>query len=479
MPTDPKQEPPRAQVLIVEDEQDHAEVMADALRAPGHVSTIVGGVERALDELRHGAFDIVVTDLRMPECGGANNVSEDGSDAGLVVLRAARDLQPDADMIMVTAHGDVSTARAAFKDGAYDFIEKPLDLGLFRQLVNRAAETVLLRHQATGLGELVQHDGFAGIVAGSEPMRRILDTVRTVAPSNLPVLITGASGVGKELIAEAVHNNSDRATKRFVTMNCAGQTESLLEDQLFGHVKGAYTGADKDREGVFEYADGGTLFLDEIGDMPLTMQAKLLRVLESGEVVRLGSNDARHVDVRIVSATNRDLNAMLKDGSFREDLYFRINGAEIHIPPLRERREDIPRIVRHAVAKFSAQLDANAPIPEIDPQVMDKLTAFDWPGNVRQLLNAVQGMVVIARGAGDHRITLRHLPGVIAQGDTSATDSTGGVVGSLAGASLDQLEKRAIRETLRLTGGNREKAAKMLGIGERTLYRKLKEYGLR
>jgi len=338
---------------------------------------------------------------------------------------------------------------------------------------------VLLRHQATGLGELVQHDGFAGIVAGSEPMRRILDTVRTVAPSNLPVLITGASGVGKELIAEAVHNNSDRATKRFVTMNCAGQTESLLEDQLFGHVKGAYTGADKDREGVFEYADGGTLFLDEIGDMPLTMQAKLLRVLESGEVVRLGSNDARHVDVRIVSATNRDLNAMLKDGSFREDLYFRINGAEIHIPPLRERREDIPRIVRHAVAKFSAQLDANAPIPEIDPQVMDKLTAFDWPGNVRQLLNAVQGMVVIARGAGDHRITLRHLPGVIAQGDTSATDSTGGVVGSLAGASLDQLEKRAIRETLRLTGGNREKAAKMLGIGERTLYRKLKEYGLR
>ncbi|MCB9838880.1 MAG: sigma-54-dependent Fis family transcriptional regulator [Phycisphaeraceae bacterium] len=480
MPTPPTAaETPRAQVLIVEDEQDHAEVMADALRGPGHVSTIVGSVEGALDELRHGAFDVIVTDLRMPESGGANGVSEDGGDAGLVVLRAARELQPDAETVMVTAHGDVSTARAAFKDGAYDFIEKPLDLALFRKLINRAAETVLLRHQANGMDELVQHDGFEGIVAGSEPMRRILDTVRTVAPSNLPVLITGASGVGKELIAEAVHKNSDRASKRFVTMNCAGQSESLLEDQLFGHVKGAYTGADKEREGVFEYADGGTLFLDEIGDMPLTMQAKLLRVLESGEVVRLGANEARHVDVRIVSATNRDLSAMLRDESFRQDLYFRINGAEIHIPPLSERREDIPRIVRHAAAKFSHQLDQNTPVPEIDPAVMDRLTAFDWPGNVRQLLNAVQGMVVIARGAGDHTIGLRHLPAVIAQGDTTATDAVGVAVGSLAGASLEQLEKRAIRETLRLTGGNREKAAKMLGIGERTLYRKLKEYGLR
>jgi len=474
-------ETPRAQVLIVEDEPDHAEVMADALRAPGHVSTIVTTVDRAIDELRHGAFDIIVTDLRMPEAGGEHGVSDDGADAGLVVLRSARELQPDAETIMVTAHGDVSTARAAFKDGAYDFIEKPLDLSLFRRLVNRAAETVLLRHQAAGLDDLVQHDGFEGIVAASEPMRRILDTVRTVAPSNLPVLITGASGVGKELIAEAVHTNSDRSTRRFVTMNCAGQSESLLEDQLFGHVKGAYTGADKDREGVFEYADGGTLFLDEIGDMPLTMQAKLLRVLESGEVVRLGANEPRHVDVRIVSATNRDLHAMLGEGTFREDLYFRINGAEIHIPPLRERREDIPRIVRHAVAKFSAQLDGDSSVPEVDDDAMDKLTAFDWPGNVRQLLNAVQGMVVIARGAGDSNISMRHLPDVIARGgeSTAGGDASGGGAGSLAGASLDQLEKRAIRETLRLTGGNREKAAKMLGIGERTLYRKLKEYGLR
>ena len=242
---------------------------------------------------------------------------------------------------MVTAHGDVPTARAAFKFGAYDFIEKPLDLEVFRNLVNRAAETVLLRHEAmgggegAGLNELVQHDGFEGIIAGSEPMRRILQTVRAVAPSNIPVLITGESGTGKELIAQAIHRNSQRAKARFVPFNCAGQSESLLEDALFGHVRGAFTGAEKDREGVFEYAGGGspgsgghgTLFLDEIGDMPLTMQAKLLRVLESGEVVRLGSNEARRVDVRFVSATNKDLVQAAKEGKFREDLYFRIKGA--------------------------------------------------------------------------------------------------------------------------------------------------------
>ncbi len=474
---------PAAQVLIVEDEPDHAEVMADALRAPGHVSTIVGGVEPALVELRQGSFVVVVTDLRMPGSAGKHGVNADGSDAGLVVLRHARRRQPEAETIMVTAHGDVATARAAFKDGAYDFIEKPLDLAVFRELVNRAAETVLLRHGSGALSGLVQHDGFAGIIAGSEPMRRILDAVSAVAPSNLPVLVTGASGTGKELIAEAVHNLSSRAKKRFVTFNCAGQNESLLEDQLFGHVKGAFTGAEKDREGVFEYAGGGTLFLDEIGDMPLAMQAKLLRVLESGEVVRLGANEPRHVDVRIVSATNKDLRDLIRQGRFREDLYFRIAGATIHLPPLSERREDIPRIIRHALARFSEQLAPGRPAPDISDDALQRLTAFDRPGNVRQLLNAVQSMVVIARARGDQTIDLRHVSSDVAAGpmgtDPGAGEPATGAPGSLAGASLDQLEKRAIRETLRLTGGNREQAAKMLGIGERTLYRKLKEYGLR
>lgn len=469
-----------AQVLIVEDERDHAEVMADALRRPGHVCTIVGTVDDALAELRGGAFDVIVTDLRMPSSAGQEGTAPDGSDAGLRVLIAARELQPEAETIMVTAHGDVGTARAAFKHGAFDFIEKPLDLAVFRELIDRAAQTAILRHQSGTLGDLVQHDGFEGIIAGSDAMRRILRQVKTVAASSLPVLVSGQSGTGKELIAKAVHANSPRRDKRFVTFNAAGQSESLIEDQLFGHVRGAYTGAEKDREGVFEYANGGTLFLDEIGDMPLTMQPKILRVLESGEVVRLGSNEPRRVDVRFVSATNRDLQKMVADGSFREDLFFRINGAHIHLPPLVERRDDIPRIVQHATARFAGELAPNRPVPSVTDAALMRLTQFGWPGNVRQLLNVVQNMVVTAIGdaqAGDLvTVDVRHIPE-----DIRVTDEGGAIAagGSLAGASLEQIEKRAIRETLRLTGSNREKAAKMLGIGERTLYRKLKEYGLR
>jgi DNA-binding NtrC family response regulator len=361
--------------------------------------------------------------------------------------------------------------------------------------VNRAAEAVLLRHDAQQLGvggELVQHEGFEGIIAGSDAMRRILRTVKTVAGSTIPVLITGESGTGKELIAQAVHKNSKRAQGRYVAFNCAGQSESLLEDALFGHVRGAYTGAEKDREGVFEYASGGTLFLDEIGDMPLTMQAKLLRVLESGEVQRLGANESRKTDVRFVSATNRDLKKMVDEGAFRGDLYFRINGSHVHLPPLRERRDDIPRIVRHAVARFAGEFAPEEPVPEISDAALMRLTSYAWPGNVRQLLNVVQNMVVTGIGSSEPgqpvRLDIRHIPEDVraeeeAEGAGNGFDASdlGGAVapGSLAGTSLEQLEKRAIRETLKLTGGNREQAAKLLGIGERTLYRKLKEYGLR
>ena len=276
-----------AQVLIVEDEPDHADVMADALRKPGHVATIVHTAASALEELKHGAFDVIITDLRMPDSAGVKlldlpPIAGDGADSGLRVLEAARRLQPNAEVVLVTAHGDVPTARAAFKLGVYDFIQKPLDLEVFRNLINRAAETVLLRHQNDTLKGEVENAHFAGIVAQSEPMRKVLRTIKMIAPSMIPVLITGESGTGKELIALSVHRNSRRSAGKYVTFNCAGQSESLLEDQLFGHVRGAFTGADKERAGVFEYASGGTLFLDEIGDMPLTMQAKLLRVLESG-----------------------------------------------------------------------------------------------------------------------------------------------------------------------------------------------------
>ena len=453
--------PLRAQVLIVDDEVEHAEVMADALRKPGHVCTIVNGLESAGEELLHGSFDVVVTDLVM-----------ESETSGLEVLKLVQEHQPDAETILVTAHGDVPTAKAALKGGAYDFIEKPLDLVVFRNLVDRAAETVLLRHRTAALeGQLDAAYGFEGIIGDSAGIRKVIADIRKVAPSTIPVLVTGESGTGKELVAAAIHRLSQRANKRYATFNTAGQSESLLEDQLFGHVRGAYTGADRDREGVFEYADGGSIFLDEVGDMPLVMQPRLLRVLESGEVIRLGSNDPRKVDVRFISATNRDLSSMVSEGTFREDLYFRIRGASIHIPPLRERRDDIPLLVNHAVGRFAAEMDR--PIPLVTEPAMLRMVSYHWPGNVRELFNAVHRMVISSE---EDRIELRDVPEEIRSKDDGDDAPS---MGSLAGMGLDRLEKEAIRQTLQLTGGNREKTADMLGIGERTLYRKLKEYGLR
>lgn len=451
----------RAQVLIVDDEKDHAETMAEALRKPGHICTIVHSLEAAKGELLHGQFDVVVTDLVMdtPRCG-------------MEVLALVGKEQPDAATIMVTAHGDIPTAKEALRGGAYDFIVKPLDLVVFRNLVQRAAESVLLRHQNASLkGQVEAAYGFEGIIGESAAIRQVIASIRQVAPSNIPVLISGESGTGKELVSQAIHAHSKRRERRFVPFNAAGQAESLLEDQLFGHVRGAYTGADKDREGVFEYADRGSVFLDEIGDMPLSMQPKLLRVLEKGEIVRLGSNEARRVDVRFISATNRDLKGMIKSGQFREDLFYRLRGVEITIPPLRERREDIPLLVRHALGTFSRELDR--PMVTVSEPAMMRLISFDWPGNVRELINLIHRMTVGCTGTV---IDLKDIPPEIHSRD-SDDESTG--VGSLAGIGLDRLEKEAIRQTLSMAQGNRERAAQMLGIGERTLYRKLKEYGLR
>ncbi|MBI1304533.1 MAG: response regulator [Phycisphaera sp.] len=453
----------RAQVLIVDDERDHAEAMAEALRKPGHVCTTVHSLEAARDEIRHGHFDVIVTDLVM-----------ETETAGLEVLALARGEQPHAETIMVTAHGDIPTAKRALQGGAYDFIEKPVDLVVLRNLVHRAAETVMLRSQNESLkGQVDSAYGFEGILGESPAMRTVVQLVKQLAPSTLPVLVTGESGTGKELVASAIHKLSKRASRRYVTFNAAGQAESLLEDQLFGHVRGAFTGADKDREGVFEYADKGTLFLDEIGDMPLTMQPKLLRVLETGDIVRLGSNESRKIDVRLVSATNRDLRRMAADGGFREDLYFRLKGAEIHIPPLRDRREDVPLLVNHAVGKYAAELGRAR--PTVTQPAMMRLVAYDWPGNVREVFQLMHRLVVMATG---DRIDLRDIPDEIRSGD-DAGDAPAQTRTGLAGVGLDKLEKEAIRQTLAMTSGNRELTAQMLGIGERTLYRKLKEYGLR
>ena len=456
---------PTAQILLVDDEPDHAEVMAEALRRLGHVCTLVHDLDTANQELIHGQFDLIVTDLKM-----------DSDTDGMDVLAAARQSQPQAETIMVTAHGDIPTAKQAIKGGAYEFIEKPLDLEVFRTLCSRALEAVFLRAQNTNLRHRLDDQyGFEGIIGSSAAMRDVITRMKQVAPSDLPILITGESGTGKELVAQALHTLSTRNKKRFVPLNCAGLSDTLLEDELFGHVPGAFTDAKGAREGRFEYANGGTLFLDEIGDMPLTMQPKLLRVLESGEVVRVGSNEAKHVSVRFISATNHDLEKLVEEGQFRGDLFFRIKGMEIHLPALRDRRDDIPMLAHHYVSKFAAQM--SKPGLVLGEETMSVLMQFDWPGNVRQLINVVQNAVIMCDG---EKIEPRHLPPeVLSEIGDGGIASSGAATGAGAGMSLDQLEKHAIRNALQVTAGNREKAAKMLGIGERTLYRKLNEYGLK
>jgi two-component system response regulator HydG len=297
-----------------------------------------------------------------------------------------------------------------------------------------------------------------------------LTTARQVAASDIPVLIMGESGTGKELIARAIHYNSRRRKKRMVALNCAGLSENILEDELFGHVKGAFTGAQSEREGRFEHADGGTLFMDEIGDMPAVMQAKLLRVLENGEIVRLGSNEAIKVDVRLISATNRELDEMVAEKQFREDLFFRIKGVTLVLPPLRERREDIPLLIHYFLQEFAAKY--NREIDGISPAAQQMLMSFSWPGNIRQLRTALENMVVLTTGK---LLGPESLPAEI-QPSAGAEQIAG--MNNLVGISIEAAEKELIRNTLKMVDGNREQAARILRIGERTLYRKIREYGL-
>lgn len=455
---------PKASVLIVDDEREHAQVMCEALERMGHRCDVTYSLDEAKSKLVKKDYDVIVTDLMM-----------EGKPDGLAVLAESKEKIPAPPVVLVTAHADIPTCKRALSEGAYDYIEKPLDIDYFRAQVARAAEKAELAKQNTVLrAQLMEGGGFEGIVGRSASIQRVVATAKQVAVSDIPVLIMGESGTGKELIARAIHNNSRRRKNRLVALNCAGLAETILEDELFGHVRGAFTNAMSDREGRFEHADKGTLFLDEVGDMPGAMQAKLLRVLENGEVVRLGSNDPRKVDVRLISATNRDLEKMVAEKQFREDLFFRIKGVTITIPPLRERREDIPLLIHHFMNLTATKY--NKEIEGISPDAQQKLMAYHWPGNVRQLRNVVENMVVLSPGK---EITAEVLPPEVAP-PAAKSSATGAVSGfdSLAGVPLDQIEKESILRTLRLNNGNRELTAKMLGIGERTLYRKIKEYGI-
>ena len=448
-------------VLVVDDERDHADGMVEALgKLPVEALAVYTG-EHAVEVLRDQRIDVVVTDLKL-----------DGQVDGLDVLREARQNGNGTEVILITAYATIDNCKEALRQGAFDYLVKPLDIDHLRTLVEQAARRAAAAHsRRTEIEQEQESILFEGIKGVSPTMQGIFEVIRRVAPTSISVLIEGPSGSGKELLARAIHANSLRRDKPFKPVNCAGLTETLLESELFGHVKGAFTGAHTDRKGLFEIADKGTLFLDEIGDMPLTMQAKLLRVIEDGVVTPVGSNKATVVDVRIISATNHNLTKLIERNAFRQDLYFRIRGVNIVLPALRERPEDIPILAEHFLRE--AVEDTGSKVTGFTEAAMSILAGYEWPGNIRQLKNSIRTMVVMCDRP---KIDVPDLPPEISPRRQLPGASPSPA--SLAGVSLNELEKKAIADTLARTQGNREKAAKILGIGERTLYRKIREYSL-
>ncbi len=447
---------PQIRVLVVDDDEPHAEAVAESLERVGYDCLVATTGREGLRLIEEQNFDIVITDLIMDGVGG------------LEILTRAKQELPDAEVIILTGHGTIKTAVTAMQAGATTYLTKPLDINELRAVVDKASQSQRLARQNLELRKQLQERfGFEGVVGNSPEMHKVIEKLRQIAPTSATVLITGESGTGKELVAKALHNNSPRKNKPFVPLNCAALSDNILESELFGHIKGAFTGADRERKGLIEHANGGTLFLDEIGDIPTSTQVKLLRVLESGELLRMGSNEPTKVNVRLVTATNCDLLVAIKEGKFRQDLYHRIKVISIKLPPLRARKEDIPLLIDHFLKEFCKSHSKT--VKSITPEARKALAAFHWPGNVRELRNVIESMVVVdidgVLGVDDLTEDLQAaLPG----------GESGGVSPSqLVGRSLEEVEAYYISETLKQTEGNREEAAKLLGIGERTLYRKL------
>ncbi|MHC4824794.1 MAG: sigma-54-dependent transcriptional regulator [Planctomycetota bacterium] len=477
----------KPRLLVVEDDRNHAEAMQMALERDGHLVEIADSYLAAMDRILVRDFDVVLTDLML------------GDGNGLDLLRAIREHRSDVSVFLITGYGSVETAVQSMQDGAADYLTKPVNLAELRTRVERELEKQRLAADNQELRKaLNRRFGLEGMIGNAPSMERVFDLVRQAGPTDATVLILGESGTGKELIAQSLHRLSRRSDRRFVAVNCAALTESLIESELFGHTKGAFTGAQEAKEGKFAYADGGTLFLDEIGDMALATQAKMLRVLENREVVPVGANSARSIDVRILAATNRDLRQRVTEGSFREDLYYRLAVVEIEMPQLKDRLEDIPLLVDHFLQEFAER--HQKPVPTISEEVLRTFRAHLWPGNVRELRNAVETMMVLdsdqCLGRDDLPILFRDLAPapeeITDSGGTAAPDSP--VVATDAsgtpnpgepenqvsypplGKTLEEVERDMILATLESLDGNRNKAAKQLGIGERTLYRKLKSY---
>ena len=457
----PELAPGDIRVLVVDNDPPLATAMVESLESVGYDISMATSGPDGLKMIQQNQYDVVITDLMM------NDVD------GMGILENASQLLPHAEVIMVTGHATVPRAVEAMQLGAYNFLEKPITPKRLRAITARAVEAVALRRCNTELQQrLDEKFGFDGIIYASDKMKAVIERLKRIAPTDATVLITGESGTGKELIAQAIHQNSPRKGKRLVPLNCAAVAENLVESELFGHVKGAFTDAHSDRVGAFEYADGGTIFLDEIGDMPLATQTKLLRVLEESRITRVGDNSPTDVNVRVVSATNLILEDAVENNEFRNDLYYRLKVVTIELPALRDRRDDIVALVDH----FRKQCNDrhHKDVTAVTPAVTRRLYAYDWPGNIRQLRNIVESMVVLDV---DGVLDVDDLPPDFEVADSELPTNSLGPV-DLVGQPMAQIEKWAYQQTLALTNGNREEAARILGVGARTVYRKLKEFEL-
>ncbi|OHE58129.1 MAG: hypothetical protein A2Z47_08175 [Thermodesulfovibrio sp. RBG_19FT_COMBO_42_12] len=451
-------------ILVIEDKESMAEMLKETLESEGYVVISARDGVDGIRHLKEGKIDLVLTDLKLPKKGGID------------ILKASREENPLIPVIVMTAYGSVETAVAAMKEGAFDFITKPFDTDHLLMLIKRAIETHRLHTENILLKEeFASKLGFPRIVGKSEKIADVAQMVQKVATTKSTVLLLGESGTGKELFARAIHNLSHRRDYPFVPINCAAIPRDLLESELFGHEKGSFTGADVKKLGKFELADKGTIFLDEVGDMDLTIQSKLLRAIESGEIERVGAVKAIMVDVRIVAASNKDLEKAVEDRKFREDLYYRLNVFPIRIPPLRERREDIPLLVDYFMNKYC--LEIKTPIKGVSKEALDMLMNYHWKGNVRELENAIERSVILCDGdtiTPEHFVLNRQ--SVFESAKRSL--SLGGTLEDVAKEALRIAETQKIVDVLKETRGNKSKAAEILHVSYKTLLTKIKEYGI-
>jgi DNA-binding NtrC family response regulator len=441
-------------ILIVDDEDATRELCRDIALEMGLEVQTASTTSEALERLEQAPIDIVVTDLKVPQLGG------------IELLKRISSIQPSTSVMVLTQYGTIETAVTATRLGARDYVTKPFHVEELRAKIERLIETVELDHENRVLREQLRtRPGFGGLIGVSAKMQRVYKMVEKISQHNYPVLILGESGTGKELVARSIHFLGLRQNKPFVPVDCSGLVPTLIETELFGHAKGAFTGAQHARTGLLETGNGGTVFLDEIGDLPVDLQAKLLRALQEREIRPVGATERVRIDLRIIAATNRDLESAIRTGAFRQDLYFRLNVVQLKLPPLRERKSDIPLLVNFFLEKFS---DPQRPIRTISEDAMRRLMAYDWPGNVRELENAVERAVALGSGPILH---IADLPSNLQQGSSEK------LLESNELTTLEEMERRFIIRALRETNGDKLAAARLLGIGKTTLYRKLKQYG--